>query len=389
MGRAHRNRRVGAIAVFALAVAMSACVPQPPPGRGPNPTLTVTSVVTGLDHPWDLAFASAPGSGTWLLFTERSGRVSAVPMPSGAPIALGQIGGPFVASGEGGLLGLAVDPAFASNRFVYACYTTTSDVRLVRFTVNAFVPGALAFDGDVVTGMPVNPSGRHSGCRPRFRPGSDPPQLFVGTGDSASDGRIPQNLQSLGGKVLCVGRDGAPCAGNPGIGNPIVDDRIYSWGHRNVQGIAFTPSGSGGYSIEHGPDRDDEVNVLVPGDFGWDPDPPGPSAAYDESRPMTRAGAIGAAWSSGIPTIAPSGGAVLSGPQWKGWERALAMAVLKGKELRVMFFDDFLGFSSIGSTFEMRGAGRLRSAVQGPDGNLYITTDNGSMNDQILRAVPS
>jgi glucose/arabinose dehydrogenase len=65
------------------------------------------------------------------------------------------------------------------------------------------------------------------------------------------------------------------------------------------------------------------------------------------------------------------------------------MAVLKGKELRVVFFDDFIGFSAIGETFEMRGAGRLRSAVEGPDGNLYITTDNGSMKDQILKVVPT
>jgi glucose/arabinose dehydrogenase len=382
------KRTFATLAATLLVLALSACIPQPPPGRGPNPTLNVSSLVTGLDHPWDLGFASAPGTGTWLVYTERFGRVSAKQLPSGAPIVLGQLGAPFVAAGEGGLLGLAVDPEFAANRFVYACYTTTSDVRVVRFTVNTFTPGALTFSGDVVTGMPVNPSGRHSGCRPRFRPGTNPPQLFVGTGDSATDGSIPQNLQSLGGKVLCVGRDGTACSGNPGIGDPNVDDRIYSWGHRNVQGIAFTPGG-GGYSVEHGPDRDDEVNVLFKGDFGWNPDPPGASTAYDESQPMTRPGAIGSAWSSGVPTIAPSGAAILSGPQWKGWDRALAIAVLKGKELRVLFFDDFLGFSAIGQTFEMRGAGRLRSAVQGPDGNLYITTDNGSMNDQILKVVPT
>jgi glucose/arabinose dehydrogenase len=386
MGKRHRVVGATALAMFLLAV--TACIPQPPPGRGPNPTLTVSSAVTGLDHPWDVAFASAPGTGTWMIYTERFGRVSAKPLNSGAPVVLGQLGAPFVANGEGGLLGLAVDPEFSTNRFVYACYTTTSDVRLVRFRVSTFTAGALAFDGDVVTGMPVNPSGRHSGCRPRFRPGTNPPQLFVGTGDSASNGTIPQDLQSLGGKVLCVGRDGSPCAGNPGLGDPGIDDRVHSWGHRNVQGIAFTPGG-GGYSIEHGPDRDDEVNVLVPGDFGWNPDPPGSSTAYDESQPMTRAGAIGAAWRSGASTIAPSGATVLSGAQWEGWNRALAMAVLKGRELRVVFFDDLIGFSAIGETFELRGAGRLRSAVQGPDGNLYITTDNGSMNDQILKVVPS
>ena len=164
MRRVNRNRRIGnrrigngrigvAAAFVLVLVAATACIPQPPPGRGPNPTLTVTSVVADLDHPWDLAFASAPGTGTWMLYTERAGRLSAKQLPSGAPIVLGQLGAPFVATGEGGLLGLAVDPGFATNRFVYACYTTTSDVRLVRFTVNTFTPGALAFNADVVTGM--------------------------------------------------------------------------------------------------------------------------------------------------------------------------------------------------------------------------------------------
>jgi aldose sugar dehydrogenase len=382
------TRRLAGTALLALLVVVAAaCAPPPPPGRGPSPSLQISNVVTGLDHPWDLGFTSG-SDGAWMVYTERGGRISARPMSGAAPVPLLQLEWPFVGTGEGGLLGLAVDPEFASNRYVYACYTTVADVRLSRYRVNSFTPGGLVVDAQVVTGMPVNPSGRHSGCRPRFRPGTDPPQLFVGTGDSASDGSIPQNLTSLGGKVLCVLRDGAACAANPGIGDPGMDDRIHSWGHRNVQGIAFT-AGGGGYSVEHGTGRDDEVNVLFQGDFGWNPDPPGAGTAYDESQPMSRPGGIAAAWSSGAPTIAPSGATMLQGPQWKGWNGALAMAVLKARELRIVFFDDFLGFSSIGTTFEMRGLGRLRSAVQGPDGNLYISTDNGSMNDVIVRVVPT
>ncbi len=232
--------------------------------------------------------------------------------------------------------------------------------------------------------------GRHSGCRPRFRPGTSPAQLFVGTGDTATDGTIPQNLHSLGGKVLCVTNDGNPCSNNPGVVNPSldIDDRIWSWGHRNVQGIAFSATSGAAYTIEHGTDRDDEINVMLQGTFGWNPVP-----GYDESKPMTGPGGtgpvIGGAWSSGSPTIAPSGGTILSGSQWQGWQGAAAIAVWKGQELLVMFFDDVLGFSAIGTTFNMRGAGRLRSAVEGPDGNLYVSTDNGGGNDVILRAVPS
>jgi glucose/arabinose dehydrogenase len=366
-----------------LAAVLSACIPNPPPGRGPNPDLTVSAVASGFDHVWDIAFTP---DANWTIFDEREGRIWAMPFPSGAPRLLGTV--PDVAvQGEGGLLGLAVDPSFASNHFVYACYDTPADVRVVRFSVASnLAAGSLAISSAIVTGMPVNTAtGRHSGCRPRFRPGTSPAQLFVGTGDSGTDGSIAQNLHSLGGKVLCVTNDGNACANNPGVVNPAldVDDRIWSWGHRNVQGIAFTPSG-GGFTVEHGTDRDDEVNVLFQGNFGWNPVP-----GYDESKPMTAPGAIGAAWSSGSPSLAPSGATILTGSQWKGWQGAAAIAVLKAQELLVVFFDDFLGFSSIGTTFNMRGAGRLRSAVEGPDGNLYVSTDNGGGNDVILRAVPS
>jgi aldose sugar dehydrogenase len=288
--------------------------------------------------------------------------------------------------GEGGLLGLAVDPGFGiSNQFVYACYDTVVDIRVMRFTTD-LSPNSLAVDGAVVFGMPVNTAtGRHSGCRPRFRPGTN--QLFIGTGDTATDGTIPQNLHSLGGKVLCVTIDGNPCSNNPGVVNPSfdMDARIWSWGHRNVQGIAFSATSGAAYTIEHGTGRDDELNVMVQGNFGWDPGP----FFYDESHPMTFPGGIEAVWSSGNPTIAPSGGTILSGSQWKGWQGAAAIAVLKGQHLMVMFFDGGLGFSLAGTTTTMRGAGRLRSAVQGPDGNLYVSTDNGGGTDAILRAVPS
>ena len=119
------------------------------------------------------------------------------------------------------------------------------------------------------------------------------------------------------------------------------DPRIYSYGHRNVQGIAFSPGGRA-YSIEHGTDRDDEVNRLVAGaNYGWDPRPAGRRirlrrvAADDRPRPSTPTPGR-PVWSSGSPTIAPSGGTFLTGAQWAGWDRALAMAVLKGQQLRVL-----------------------------------------------------
>jgi glucose/arabinose dehydrogenase len=237
-------------------------------------------------------------------------------------------------------------------------------VRVVRWQINQTMTG-MSGRLDIITGIPYS-SGRHSGCRPRFGPDG---YLWVGTGDAAV-GTNPQNKQSLGGKVLRVDRNGNGAPGNPG-GQFLP--QIYTYGHRNVQGIAFRPSDGQAFSVEHGTNCNDEVNELhAGGNYGWDPVP-----GYDETRPMTDLGkfpnAIPAFWSSGCPTIAPSGATFINGPAtWNGWNGQLAMAVLKGNQLKV------LGRYDNGSTVDftdITDQGRLRSAVMGPDGNLYLCTD--------------
>jgi glucose/arabinose dehydrogenase len=210
----------------------------------------------------------------------------------------------------------------------------------------------------------------------------------VGTGDAAMP-TVPQDPVSLGGKVLRVTTDGAPAPGNPGAP---LDPRIYSLGHRNVQGVSFDEAGEA-WSVEHGTDRDDEVNRLVPGgNYGWDPRPLSGPLFYDESRPMTdpvrHPGAIAAVWSSGFPTIAPSGATFIprGAHPWKGWQDDLAMAVLKDQHLRILTFD--AGRTAVAEELvRVTGYGRLRSAVMGPDGSLYVATDATA--GRILRVTPS
>lgn len=179
---------------------------------------------------------------------------------------------------ESGMLGLAVDPAFAANRYVYTCMSSnrsgTPDNRMVRWTLNTALTGVTA-RLDIVTGIPLNAtSGIHSGCRPRFGPDGN---LWIGTGDAAN-GPLAQSPSSLGGKVLRVTRDGFAPPGNLG---PPFNPRVYNYGHRNVQGLAFRADGVG-FTTEHGPDFDDELNVIVKGNYGWDPVP-----SYNQSVPMT------------------------------------------------------------------------------------------------------
>ena len=326
-----------------------------------EPTITVQTVIGGLANPWDIAF----GPNGEMFFTERAGRINV--LVGGQRRVLAQPADVRVV-GEAGMLGLAVDPNFASNRRIYTCFASTLsglDVRIVRWVVNANET-ALTNRTDILTGIPENSSGRHSGCRPRFGPDG---MLWIGTGDAAV-GTNPQDPQSLGGKVLRITTSGAPAPGNMG---PPFRPEIVTYGHRNVQGVLFDVNGRS-YAIEHGPDRDDELNMIETGrNYGWDPVP-----GYNESVPMTDLNkfpnAFPAIWSSGFPTIAPSGGTFLSGPQWAGWHNAVAMAVLKGQELLV------LGLTTDGHAVEqvwtkITDHGRLRVAVQGPDGNMYIATD--------------
>jgi glucose/arabinose dehydrogenase len=364
--RPRTGRRVTVVAAALLAGAgLAACRPAPS-------SLTVTTVIGSIDRPWDLAFT--PGGG--ILFTEKSGRIRFRVAATHELRTLAEPADSVVAS-EGGMMGVAIDPAFGSNRRVYACFLsdkgTGLDVRLVRFRINDAVT-ALVDRVDIVTGIPVNTTGeagRHSGCRPRFGPDG---RLWVGTGDAATAAN-PQSPTSLGGKVLRIDTNGNGVAGNA---KPPFDPRIYTYGHRNVQGIAFSPGGTP-YSIEHGTYRDDEVNRLVAGaNYGWDPRPAGGGSSYDESRPMTdtarHPSARAAVWSSGDPTIAPSGGTFLKGDKWSGWNKALAMAVLKDHHLRVLAFGSS-GTSVEQQWVELDSRGRLRVAVQGPDGNLSVATD--------------
>jgi glucose/arabinose dehydrogenase len=336
-----------------------------------DPRVVVEPAVSNLDHPWDVGFLP---DGT-MLVTERPGRLSRV-VDGVARLIVAPAD--VLANGEGGMLGLAVDPLFRATGNVFVCMVssiaTPPDVRIVRFTLSP--DGATVLSRtDIFTGLPLT-SGRHSGCRPRFGPDN---YLWVGTGDAAT-GVHPQDPLSWGGKVLRLRRNGTPAAGNP-FGLP-----WYTRGHRNVQGLAFRPDGLA-VSVEQGTNCDDEVNVLrLGGNYGWDPVP-----GYNESRPMTDLvkfpEAHTALWSSGCPTIATSGATFVRGRQWGTWDGALIIGVLKGRHLHVLIIDK--EHRLVRERRILEGTyGRLRQPVQGPDGNLYVTTDNGGGNDVILKVTP-
>ncbi|MGY1753044.1 PQQ-dependent sugar dehydrogenase [Blastococcus sp. SYSU D01042] len=343
----------------------------PPPATAPegSAALQVEVVVDGLDNPWDVV--QAP-DGT-LLVDERAGGFTAV-LPDGAVRGVRADLDDLFVDGETGLMGLALDPAFEDNRRLYSCQGDDAGaIQVVAWTVAPDWSAAERVADPLVGGLPLNESsGRHGGCRLLFAPDG---ALLVGTGDTA-DGSVPQDPDSLGGKVLRVdAATGAP--------------EVWTLGHRNVQGLAVRPGGEQVFAVEHGPDRDDEVNLLrAGGNYGWDPDGGG---SYDESVPMTDAGipgAVPAVWSSGTPTLATSGATFLDGDGWSGFDGLLLVALLKGQGVLALRLDDAGEVVEEFRVPELEGYGRIRSVRQGTDGLLYVTTDNGDGGDSLLRVTP-
>ena len=225
---------------------------------------------------------------------------------------------------------------------------------MIAWTINAAYTEATRVADSLVGGIPVT-SGRHGGGRLRFVPEG---YLYIATGDSAA-GTVPQDLTSLGGKVLRV--DASTGAGAPA--NPFAPSPVSTYGYRNVQGLALRPGTSQMWLVENGPSTDDEINLPIAGrNYGWDPVP-----GYNE----------------GVPTLAARGAIFLEGAQWGGWEGRLAVATLKDSKLRLFEFTPDGTFVSQVVVAELDGAfGRLRAPMLDPDGVLYMTTSNGDGADR-------
>jgi glucose/arabinose dehydrogenase len=398
--------RLGVLAAATLGLAGTACAPPAPTGA---PALHVTTVVGGLSMPWDVGAVPMFTGPETIIFTQLASGLYA--LKNGLPVLLTNGGSDFWAASETGMMGLALDPDVELNHRVYTCQGSTADspigghpnsVKVAAWQLDPGVTKATHLY-DVVTGIDAT-SGRHGGCRLSWGDASAPPHvpvrlLMVGTGDAAY-GTNPQNLGSLAGKVLCVNPDATnqPCSVNGVVLTPFRGSAnfrtrlIWTYGHRNVQGLDMRWSNGEIWSAEQGPDRDDEINRLHAGDnYGWDPVP----LPYNEAVPMTNFAkfphAAGPQWKSGVPSVAPGGITFLMGKEWGPWDGALVVATLDDMRLRVQFYSDLGIFrgEQLPAQFN-RTFGRLRTVRPGPGGPggcLYVTTSNGT-NDRIIKACP-
>jgi glucose/arabinose dehydrogenase len=336
------------------------------------PVLAERIVQRGLDGPWDIAFAPDGR----MFITEKSGTI--VVFASGAPDAPVLMRNPIDnirPEGEGGAMGIALDPAFSSNGFVYVC-ASRNDPGFVNQVLRYRASGsALTLDGYVIrTGMYAG--GNHDGCRIRFGPDG---KLWVTMGEVGNP-PFSQNPLSLNGKILRVNWDGSVPADNPIMPGASVRSVVYTMGHRNPQGIAFQPGTGQAFNIEHAHYENHTtntsshatVNRLVPGgNYSW-PYGSGP-------------GFIAPVWESkNNPYVATSGGSFVSDARWGAWSGNLFVGALAG-EMLLRLAPNADGTFSTADTLYVSQYGRLRGVTEGPNGSLFVSGDNGI----ILRIDPN
>lgn len=353
----------------------------PAPAAAAAPVLSAQTIASGLVIPWDVAFVP---DGT-MLVTERPGRIRVYPSGGTTVPPIRTITVPGVrAVGEAGLMGIAVDTDFASNGYVYVCAS-----RLVSGAWrNQVLRYQIAVNGSWANLTVLNigtmlANNIHNGCAVEMDKHG---KLWISMGD-ANNTSLAQNRNSYNGKILRVNRDGSVPSDNPVING--TRNHVYSWGHRNPQGIAFQPGTDRVYVVEHGPQLDDEINLMVPGgNYGW-PCFTGPGNTYQTISGCGPAGNYrNPAWTSGLPTLATSGGAFAWGSQWADWNGHLFVSNLKESDVR-RFAPNGAGTTmSMGATLYNGSWGRLRAMVSGPGGQLYVTTSNGS-GDRVIRIRPA
>lgn len=385
-------------------------------------SLEHTVVLDDLENPWDMAFLE---NGT-MLFTEKCKGLSIL-LPDGTVNALYGVGetngyaangSDLFCEGQAGMMGVAFDPDFETNRRIYVYSTSNmSDPhtnRLMRFTVNEDFT-AVADRNDIVDDVPYKMEasehpfggpGAHNGGRVRFGPEG---ALWLTTGDNHNP-EIPQSPTLMGSKVLRMDTDGNAHPDNtPPEG---FDKRTYTYGHRNVQGIDFHAETGAAITAEHGPWHSDEITILENGgNGGWDPrdnmagrgDCPDGYCGYMPNQnegmnryeraafmPMTDfdtyPDAMPPVWSNNGWSQGTGSAAFLEGEQWSSWDGAMAVGIMGigfggtpiGQRIDVIEFDE--EGTAVLDVTEMTlptEAGRFRSLVLGPDGSLYTAVDGG------------
>jgi glucose/arabinose dehydrogenase len=374
------------ILLFSFALGCS----QTPPGKGAGETsatqdgavqFRVETVAGNLQVPWSIVF-SPDGR---ILFTERPGRVRVIEggRLRAEPLA---VINDVESRSESGLMGLTLHPQFASNRFLYLAYAYQSGdggqqrVRVVRFRETGT---GLTDRRLIIENIPA--AQFHAGCRLRFGPDG---KLYISTGD-ATEPATAQKLDSLGGKILRLNDDGTIPSDNPFVGQKNARPEIWSYGHRNPQGLDFQPGTNLLFETEHGPSGGDapgggdEVNIVEKGkNYGW------PVVHHKDTRAGMESSLL-----EYTPAVAPASGTFYQGTRFPQFRGNFFFGNLRGQTIIRVVLE---GRRVVSQERLLEGQyGRIRDVVEGPDGALYFSTSNrdgrgspATDDDRILRLVP-
>jgi glucose/arabinose dehydrogenase len=369
---------VGATPTSVPATTVPAASPTPVPTAGAGgtaaaPTFRVEEVATGLDTPWELAFAPDGR----IFVTERPGRLRVI---EGGRLRTEPVATvpDVVEQGEGGLLGIVLDPDFANNGVVYLYHTYRRDGmrnRVIAYTLQDRA-GARGLTAPRVVIDNIPAGSTHNGGRIAFGPDG---KLYITAGDAGTTATA-QDRNSLAGKILRLNADGTVPADNPFPGSP-----VYSYGHRNPQGLAWQPGTNALYATEHGSSANDEINRITPGgNYGW------PTITGTQ----TRDGMIAPVLASGSGnTWAPSGATFVRGEGFAAWRGSLIFTGLRSTTLWRL---DLTNPASPRLSPILEDThGRLRAVHEGADGSLYVLTSSqdgrgnpAGNDDRLLRLVP-
>lgn len=311
----------------------------------------INSIAVDLFVPWALDL-SPNGD---IYYTERNGNVRKIQngMPLDEPLIT--LPPPFSSQGEGGLMGIALDPDFSQNHYLYIMYTYTENNQIFNRVARLVEQNNKTTFDQIILDM--IPGGRiHNGGRIKIGPDQ---KLYITTGDTGNSS-LAQDLSSLAGKILRINLDGSIPEDNP-----FRDSSIYSYGHRNPQGLTWSDKNIL-YSTEHGRRAHDEVNIIYPGaNYGW-PLVEGYDVISDlqTQRPIIQSGDV---------TWAPSGITYINQGPWAG---KLLIACLRGEKLLLLSLDESGTLVTAVDPWLEGEYGRLREVVQWEDGSVYVTTSN-------------
>jgi len=337
--------------------------------------LDVDTLVDGLDAPWSLAFLPDGR----MLIGERRGRLSIAPAEGGKPLVVKGLEG-VSTGGQGGLHGIALAPDFETSRTIFYCHAASYDGGRGTVVSRAYLDltnNRLDKVTRIFQQTPVGTNGRHFGCRLVFdRAG----MLFVTTGDRGNKSKLAQDPSTGIGKVMRITPDGQPAPGN--LQSDGWDKRVWSIGHRNIQGAALHPETGELWTAEHGARGGDEVNNPQAGkNYGW------PVISYGVHYSGAKIGE--GTHKQGMeqplhywdPSIAPSGLMIYSGEEFPKWTGNYFVGALAGTAVSRLVYSDGRFISEERILLDLEE--RIRDVVQGPDGLIYLLTD--SSEGRVLR----